>query len=50
MSQYVCPMHPEETSEDPNARCSQCGMALEPVKDGESGPEVAPTDDQPAQE
>jgi Cu(I)/Ag(I) efflux system membrane fusion protein len=26
---YYCPMHPEETSKDPNARCSICGMKME---------------------
>ncbi|MBI3182102.1 MAG: efflux RND transporter periplasmic adaptor subunit [Myxococcales bacterium] len=27
---YYCPMHPEETSSDPQARCPKCGMTLEP--------------------
>ncbi len=27
-SMYVCPMHPEETSDKP-AKCSKCGMDLE---------------------
>ena len=27
---YVCPMHPEITSTDPDERCSICGMNLEP--------------------
>lgn len=26
---YRCPMHHDVTSEDPNARCGKCGMALE---------------------
>lgn len=26
---YVCPMHPEVTSDDPNARCPKCGMKLQ---------------------
>ena len=25
---YVCPMHPEMTSNDPNARCRKCRMRL----------------------
>lgn len=25
---YVCPMHPEVTSNDPNAKCNKCGMDL----------------------
>ncbi len=29
MSNYVCPMHPEEKSDQPG-QCSQCGMDLEP--------------------
>jgi hypothetical protein len=31
---YVCPMHPEVTSADPNARCRICGMRLVPRKGG----------------
>ena len=27
-STYVCPMHPEVTSTDPKAKCSECGMDL----------------------
>lgn len=30
---YYCPMHPEETSNDPSARCPKCGMKLEPRPD-----------------
>ncbi|MCC6542057.1 MAG: hypothetical protein IT225_07530 [Flavobacteriales bacterium] len=30
-TRHVCPMHPEEVSQGP-ARCSKCGMDLEPVK------------------
>lgn len=29
---YVCPMHPEVRTEDPEARCPDCGMTLEAVK------------------
>lgn len=29
---YVCPMDPEVTSTDPNARCPKCGMRLEAKK------------------
>ena len=25
---YVCPMHPEVTSTDPKAKCTECGMDL----------------------
>jgi Cu(I)/Ag(I) efflux system membrane fusion protein len=27
---YYCPMHPNRTSDDPKARCPDCGMKLEP--------------------
>ncbi len=27
---YYCPMHPNRTSDDPNARCPDCGMKMEP--------------------
>ena len=30
---YVCPMHPEVTSNDPKARCHICGMFLKPPKE-----------------
>jgi hypothetical protein len=26
---YYCPMHPDKTSTDPNAKCPICGMKLE---------------------
>jgi hypothetical protein len=31
---YVCPMHPQVTSNDPSARCHICGMRLVPRKGG----------------
>lgn len=31
---YVCPMHPEVTSKDPEAKCSKCGMDLVKKDDG----------------
>ena len=31
---YVCPMHPEVTSTDPNVRCRICGMHLVRRKGG----------------
>lgn len=34
---YVCPMHPDEISDDPEAACSICGMRLEPVEEEEDG-------------
>lgn len=27
---YYCPMHPNRTSDDPNAKCPDCGMRMEP--------------------
>lgn len=29
---YVCPMHPEVTSDKADAKCPKCGMALEHKK------------------
>jgi DNA-directed RNA polymerase subunit RPC12/RpoP len=26
---YYCPMHPNRTSDDPNAKCPDCGMKME---------------------
>jgi Cu(I)/Ag(I) efflux system membrane fusion protein len=34
---YYCPMHPEVTSKDPNAKCPKCGMKLEPKPSGPAG-------------
>jgi len=31
---YNCPMHPDEISADPDGKCSQCGMNLEPIEKG----------------
>ena len=39
---YSCPMHPERTSDDPNARCPDCGMKLEPRPVASQGGEAAP--------
>ena len=30
---YECPMHPDETSTNPDDKCSECGMALKLVSD-----------------
>ena len=27
---YACPMHPDQTSTDPNAKCPVCGMKMQP--------------------
>ena len=41
---YYCPMHPNETSHDPNARCPECGMKMElrPKPTGPQGQAPAP--------
>ena len=35
---YVCPMHPEVRSKDPNAKCTKCGMELVKQDDHDSMP------------
>ncbi len=40
---YVCPMCPEETSDDPKARCPVCKMFLKPRKD-QGVPGLAPVE------
>jgi len=41
---YYCPMHPNRTSDDPNARCPDCGMKMElrPAAAGAPAAESAP--------
>jgi membrane fusion protein, copper/silver efflux system len=39
---YYCPMHPERTSDDPNARCPNCGMKLEPRPAASKSGKAAP--------
>jgi hypothetical protein len=40
---YMCPMHPEVTSTNPNAPCPKCGMKInKPVKPGTTRPATQP--------
>ncbi len=35
---YACPLHPDQTSSDPNAECPVCGSKLEPRKAAKAAP------------
>lgn len=39
---YACPMHPNRTSDDPNARCPDCGMKLEAKPESGAGGNTEP--------
>ena len=44
---FACPMHPELTSTDPDAKCPKCGMAMEEVEDDdEDGDDEDDNDDE----
>jgi membrane fusion protein, copper/silver efflux system len=45
---YYCPMHPNRTSDDPNARCPDCGMKLEPRPPAAEAGNTAPATAIPA--
>jgi Cu(I)/Ag(I) efflux system membrane fusion protein len=37
---YYCPMHPNQTSNDANARCPECGMKMEPRPGAMTAPDA----------
>jgi hypothetical protein len=37
---YACPMHPDQTSTDPNAKCQICGMKLQLSGDSKDAQQI----------